>query len=95
MRRFACLAGVLRVAILAMGITREQSLVSSVLQTLKFEPVKAKSGLIGGPQSMKITPETLKHLEKLMKDGGSLVIEPTGEVKLLDAKGQVISAKGK
>jgi len=90
MRRLSLLV-VVAVAALAMGITREQSLVSGVLTTLKFESVKAEGGLIGGPQKFKITKESIDYLAKLLEDGNTLVIENNGSVKIEGAQGKPVA----
>jgi hypothetical protein len=88
MRRISGLLLVVVAAVAVMGITREQSLVGSVLTTLKLESVPAKGGLIGGPQEYKVTQATVDHLQKLLKDGKTLVIDAKGELKVQSKSGK-------
>jgi hypothetical protein len=63
-------------------ITQNEALVSAALNQLKFESQPSKAGLVGAPPRFKVTKQTLEHLEKLMKDGRSIEIQASGELKI-------------
>jgi hypothetical protein len=79
---------VLFAAVASMGaywITEDAALVSGALTELKFEKAPNTSGVIGGPVRMRVTKETLKYLESLLKDGKTIEVQNNGAVKILDA----------
>ena len=77
---------VLFAAVTSMGaywITQDAALVSGALTELKFEKAPAASGVIGGPVRMRVTKDTLKYLESLLKDGKTVEVQNNGQVKIL------------
>jgi hypothetical protein len=69
----------------AYWITEDAALVSGALAELKFEKAPAASGVIGGPVRMRVTKDTLKYLESLLKDGKTIEVQNNGAVKILNA----------
>jgi hypothetical protein len=85
MKTFLCIAaacGAIAFTGAAALISQDQSLVSTVLTDLKFEPVAGKAGLVGAPPKFKVTKKTLAHLETLLKDNKSIEIQPDGKLKI-------------
>lgn len=58
--------------------TQVQSAVSSALQELKLEWQDAPDGIVGGPQELKVTAETIEFLKSV--EGESLVVESDGTI---------------
>lgn len=70
----------------ALYISQDQALVSGALGELKFEPVSARSGLIGGPSRFKISQQTLDYLDKLAKGNKQIEVQANGQVRVVAAK---------
>ena len=61
-------------------ITEAQSFVTGALDDLKFELVPSR--VVGGPQKYRVTQATVNHLQKLMKENRSVVVENNGSIKI-------------
>jgi hypothetical protein len=61
-------------------VTQIQAAVNSALVELKFEPIEAKGGVIGGPSKFKVTQATLDHLAKVLEDGKTITIDSKGKL---------------
>jgi hypothetical protein len=76
------LIGLIMASLGANLITQNEALVSAALNHLKFESQPNKGGLVGAPPRFKVTKQTLEHLEKLMKDGKTIEVQASGELKI-------------
>ncbi|MEX2112260.1 MAG: hypothetical protein WD845_03700 [Pirellulales bacterium] len=70
----------------AYWISQDAALVSGALTELKFESVRAKSGLIGGPPKFRVTKDTIKYLKTLLNEGKTIEVQNNGAVKILDGE---------
>lgn len=68
----------------AWAITENQAMVAPVLEQLKLEAVPSK--VIGGPQTYKITNETIELLKEAKKEGKHIVLKPSGEIEFVAKK---------
>jgi hypothetical protein len=64
------------------NISMPQAITQGVLDELGFEIVPDTSGRIGGPSKFKITDATIKHLQKLQKEGKHVIAKPDGSIEL-------------
>src|SRR5690349_2615261 len=64
----------------ASAATKDQSLVSAVLEKLKFVFQKPADGRIGGDQKWRITEETIKLLQK--HKGKDIILKGDGSILL-------------
>jgi hypothetical protein len=65
-------------------VSQFEALAIGVLNVLKLEQIPDRTGAVGGPAKFKITRQTINHLEKLMKEGKTLVANPDGSVVVLE-----------
>ena len=61
-------------------ITEAQSYVSGALDNLKFELLP--SGVVGGPQKYRVTQATVNHMQKLMRENRSVIVQNDGSIKI-------------
>jgi hypothetical protein len=85
MKRFSLIA----VACLALTftgakllITEAQSYVVGALDELKFEPIPAAGGVVGGPQRYRITQNTINHLRNAANSGKTITVQNDGSITL-------------
>ena len=64
------------------NISMPQAITQGVLDELGFEIIPDTSGRIGGPGTFKLTDATIKHLQKLLKDGKHVIAKPDGSIEL-------------
>ncbi len=85
MKRFA----IVSVACLALTftgakllITEAQSYVVGALDELKFEPIPAPGGVVGGPQKYRITQNTINHLRNAANSGKTITVQNDGSLTI-------------
>lgn len=61
-------------------ITEAQSYVTGALDSLRFEIVP--SGVVGGPQKYRVTQATVNHMQKLMRENRSVIVQNDGSIKI-------------
>jgi hypothetical protein len=67
----------------ASGVSSQaQAAVMSALGELRFSLVLANDGKAGGPVRYKVTRETVRHLNSLVNDGTTVVIDSQGKVTM-------------
>ena len=80
----ACVVGLGLCVATAYAITEKQATVSPALEALKLGLVPSK--VIDGPQTYKVTKETIDLLTKLHKEGGTIVLENDGKLTIKEGK---------
>jgi hypothetical protein len=76
-------------AVASMGAyfaTQKEATVMGALEELKYEHKPDPGGKIGGPADFRVTEDTIKFLEKLHKDGSTIIVNAEGKVEI-DGKG--------
>jgi hypothetical protein len=63
-------------------ITEAQSYVCGALEKLKFDPVPAPGGVVGGPQRFRITQKTIDFLRNTANSGKTIVVENDGSITI-------------
>ncbi len=63
-------------------ITEAQSYVCGCLEQLKFEPVPAPGGVVGGPQRFRITQKTVDFLRNTANAGKTITVENDGSITI-------------
>ncbi len=70
----------------AYAITEAQSTVLPALKALKLALVPSK--VIGGPQTFKVTQDTVDLMSKLLKEGGTITLENNGSLTIHDGQAE-------
>jgi hypothetical protein len=66
--------------------TQIQAAVMGALEELKFEIVPNADKKVGGPVKMKLTRETIRHLQGLLDQGKVIIVDPQGQITIQQGK---------
>ncbi|HUY32613.1 MAG TPA: hypothetical protein VMV69_07505 [Pirellulales bacterium] len=75
-----CLLGLVGLAGAKFNATEVQAAVTGALGELKFKNDGAEKP--GAPVKMKVTKDTIKHLQKLLDGGKTIVVDGNGEIEI-------------